>query len=361
MFETEKEENYNSQYLSIKKDNEADFLKKMKCNNDTDFYFLFTLIRNTATKIGKIILQNDEIYKIYFSEISDKLDPSKYLLKNNNNENNTTITIDNNEKKESTFYLLSKENNYEDFIKFSNDFFEKNKNKIKALLGDKKANEIDKEIEKLIKSNIGKNKSDIEKEKLTFIKLLDEAIMFHENYKNLFILFPMIKKDINNLIDLDDMKCVELENITKLKFQNEDEKNMINIFIKNYILIISSIKIIEDLNNTNFNYENLFKKLYELKYKEILFDLYKKKLDKEKDVQEIFAQERNKLIKNFEEQKIIKLKKLSIKKSKTTKLENDIKKYNSTIEKMKGITIQDIKENFKDYYDFNVGSFTYKI
>ena len=149
------------------------------------------------------------------------------------------------------------------------------------------------------------------------------------------------------------MKSVELENITQLECQNEDEKCLANVFIKNYVLIVSLRKIIEDLNNTIINYENLFKKLYELKYKEILFDLYKQKLYKEKNVEDLFDQERNELIKDFEEQK----EKLTKKKTKTTKLENEIKKYNSTVEKMKGIKIQYIEETFKNYFDFNISSF----
>ena len=354
VFENEKED-YNHQYLSIKKTYENDFLKKMKCDNDTDFYFLFNLINNIINKIGKIIHQNDEIYKIYFSEISDKLDYSKYQLKKDNNENNTIILIDKNEKNESISYLSNKVYNYEDFINFSNTFYEKNKNKIKELLGDKKEKEIIKEIEKLLKNNIGKNKSDLEKEKLIFMKLLNEAIIFHENYKNLFLLFPMVKNDINDLINKEDMAIVELENITKIETQNEGERNLINIFIKNYALIMSLRKIMEDLNNATLNYDNIFKKIYELKYKEILFDLYKKKLDKEKNVEELFVQERNDLIKVFESQNIMNKEKLS--KKKNPKLENEIAKYASTIEKMKEIKIQYIEESFKDYFNFNITSF----
>ena len=223
------------------------------------------------------------------------------------------------------------------------------------MLGDKKEKEIIKEIEKLLKNNIGKNKSDLEKEKFIFIKLLNEAIIFHENYKNLFLLFPMIKNDINDLIDKEDMTIVELENITKIETQNEGERNLINIFIKNYALIMSLRKIMEDLNNATLNYDNIFKKIYELKYKEILFDLYKKKLDKEKNVEELFVQERNDLIKVFESQNIMNKEKLS--KKKNPKLENEIAKYASTIEKMKEIKIQYIEESFKDYFNFNITSF----
>jgi hypothetical protein len=69
------------------------------------------------------------------------------------------------------------------------------------------------------------------------------------------------------LIDKVDMKSVELENITQLECQNEDEKWLVNVFIKNYVLIVSLRKIIEDLNNTIINYENLFKNYMNLNIK----------------------------------------------------------------------------------------------
>ena len=78
-------------------------------------------------------------------------------------------------------------------------------------------------------------------------------------------------------------------------------------------------------------------------------------MDKEKNVEELFVQERNDLIKVFESQNIMNKEKLS--KKTNPRLENEIAKYASTIEKMKEIKIQYIEETFKNYFDFNISSF----
>ena len=94
-----------------------------------------------------------------------------------------------------------KEYDYDAFIQLSLNFFERFKGKIKQLLGEKKEKEIIKEADELINEIVGKSKFDFENDLLYFSNKINETIKFHEENKDLFQLFPLIKRDTEILID----------------------------------------------------------------------------------------------------------------------------------------------------------------
>ena len=75
---------------------------------------MFSLISKIINRIGNIVHQNDDIYKILFYEICDELNPKKYeLIKDKNNNNLYKFSDKKDKEKEvSINYLPIKKNDY---------------------------------------------------------------------------------------------------------------------------------------------------------------------------------------------------------------------------------------------------------
>lgn len=353
------EEN-NYEYLKIKSKKKEKFLADVKCKTVSDFNFLFKLINNIINKIGKIVHQNDELYNIYFTEIEDNLNISNYQLKKDIDNNLTLLCNENLYKNASS--LSIKEYDYDAFMKFSLNFFERFKGKIKQLLGEKKEKEIIKEADELIKEMVGKSKYDFENDLLYCSNKINETIKFHEENKDLLQLFPLIKRDIEILIDSNNLNELD-SNVIGFTIEEENKNAIVNVFIKNYFIIACLQKIVEKISNSLSNYENFLQTICDIKYKNLIFELYNN--IKEDKIENIFFEERDNLIKLYEnhikkeKEKLekLKLEKQKIGNKKILRIEKEIEENNLTIEKMKEINIKYIEKTFDNYLDFNVTSF----
>lgn len=353
------EEN-NYEYLKIKSKKKEEFLADVKCKAVSDFNFLFKLINNIINKIGKIVHQNDELYNIYFTEIEDNLNISNYQLKKDIDNNLTLLCNENLYKNASS--LSIKEYDYDAFMKFSLNFFERFKGKIKQLLGEKKEKEIIKEADELIKEMVGKSKYDFENDLLYCSNKINETIKFHEENKDLLQLFPLIKRDIEILIDSNNLNELD-SNVIGFTIEEENKNAIVNVFIKNYFIIACLQKIVEKISNSLSNYENFLQTICDIKYKNLIFELYNN--IKEDKIENIFFEERDNLIKLYEnhikkeKEKLekLKLEKQKIGNKKILRIEKEIEENNLTIEKMKEINIKYIEKTFDNYLDFNVTSF----
>ena len=353
------EEN-NYEYLKIKSKKKEKFLADVKCKTVSDFNFLFKLINNIINKIGKIVHQNDELYNIYFTEIEDNLNISNYQLKKDIDNNLTLLCNENLYKNASS--LSIKEYDYDAFMKFSLNFFERFKGKIKQLLGEKKEKEIIKEADELIKEMVGKSKYDFENDLLYCSNKINETIKFHEENKDLLQLFPLIKRDIEILIDSNNLNELD-SNVIGFTIEEENKNAIVNVFIKNYFIIACLQKIVEKISNSLSNYENFLQTICDIKYKNVIFELYNN--IKEDKIENIFFEERDNLIKLYEnhikkeKEKLekLKLEKQKIGNKKILRIEKEIEENNLTIEKMKEINIKYIEKTFDNYLDFNVTSF----
>ena len=353
------EEN-NYEYLKIKSKKKEEFLANVKCKTVSDFYFLFKLINNIINKIGKIIHQNDELYNIYFTEVEDSLNISNYQIKKDIDNNLRLLYNENLYKNVSS--LSMKEYDYDVFMQISLNFFERFKGKIKQLLGEKKEKEIIKESDELIKEMVGKNKCDFENDLLYCTNKINENIKFHEENKDLLQLFPLIKRDIEILIDNNNLNELDSD-VIGFTIEEVNKNAFVNAFIKNYFIIVYLQKIIEKISSGLSYYENFLQKICDIKYKNLIFELYNN--IKEDKVENIFIEERDKLIKLYEnhikeeKEKLekVKVEKEKIGNKKIQRIEKEIIENNSTIEKMKEINIKYIETTFDNYLDFNITSF----
>ena len=353
LLRNEQEDN-DYQIIAIKKAEVKKFLKEMKCDEDIEFYFLFSLMNKIINRIGNIVHQNRDVYKILFYDLSDELNPKKYELIEDKENKGLFIFSDKKDKNKSISinYLSTKQYNIEDYSTFSKEFFDEYIKQISLLLGEEKEKKISNEIKKEIEDSIGT--INFENEIITLSNHLNNAINFHEKFKDLFIVFPCIKNEINNLIERE-IELDDIENIEQYVIENLEENKFINIYIKNYLLIILLGKIIESANNNLLDYKNLHQKIYHIKMKDIILKMYKEKLNQEYNILGLFEQEKNNTIKLFEDIKNLKIN--EIENMKKNKNNNEIQKYTSTIEKMKSISVKDIEEKFKDYLDFDSNSY----
>lgn len=346
------------QKITIKESEEKKFLKEIKCDNNIEFNFLFSLITKIINRIGNIVHQNDDIYKILFYEICDELNPKKYeLIKDKNNNNLYKFSDKKDKEKEvSINYLPIKKSDYQEYINFYNGFFEEFTKKFISLLGKEKEIDLSNKIKKEIEDSIGK--INYQNEIMTILNYINDAIIFHEKFTDLFMIFPSINNGIQNLINRE-LEIDEIENIDLNITQNEEQDKFINIYIKNYLLIIHLRKIIELVNNNLSDYNNLSKKIYQYKIKEIILELYKEKLNKEYNIKEMFEQERLHILKSYDNYKSLKIEELQKEKKKETieLINKEIKQYSSAIDKMKNIEIKDIEDHFKDFLDFDSNSY----
>jgi len=353
------EEN-NYEYIKIKSKKKEEFLAGVKCKTVSDFNFLFKLMNNIINKIGKIIHQNDELYNIFFTEIEDNLNISNYQLKKDIDSNFALLCNENLYKNTSS--LSIKEYDYDFFMKFSLNFFERFKGKIKQLLGEEKEKEIIKEADELIKEMVGKSKCDFENDLLYCSNKINETIKFHEENKELLQLFPLIKRDIEILIDNNNLNELDSD-VIGFTIEEENKNAIVNAYIKNYFIIVYLQKIAEKISNSLSNYDNYLQKICDIKYQNLIFELYNN--IKEDKIDNIFIEERDNLIKSYEEyikeekEKLekIKLEKQKIGNKKIQRIEKEIEENKLTIEKMKEINIKFIEKAFDNYLDNNATSF----
>ena len=137
------QENENYQYLFLKEEGQKDFLKSVKCKNDIEFYFLYMLIENIIKRIGNIVHQNDEDFKILFKDVSNDLNRRKYKLLQDKNEENGFVFIE--ERIGHNIKPIKLTNSLiklSDFNNFSNNFYNIFIPKLKKLLGEKDINKI---------------------------------------------------------------------------------------------------------------------------------------------------------------------------------------------------------------------------
>ena len=241
-------------------------------------------------------------------------------------------------------YLLIK-SEYEDYINYSNSFYQNYSKIINKFLGEKDLKKFQEETINEIKNFLGEDK--IQSDINFFSKKLRNEITFYENFKELFSFFPFIKENIINLIE-QELPINEINNLEIQISQEREENKFINIFFAKYLLIIQLRKIIGNSANILSVYEDIFQKLYQLKIKEIILKKYKNKIKNEIDINELFIQERNNIIEEFKNNINTKRNEVEIEKKKKSNNE-----YDSTITKMKDISFEDIEDIFKDYLDFD--------
>ena len=361
------QENESYQYLFLKKKEQEKFLKSVGLENDMEFYFLFMLIENIIKRIGKIVHQNDEDFKIVFKDISRDLNKRKYKLVQDNNEKNEYkfIEEDTNFK---PIILTDSLINFDNFDDFAYNFYNMHIPKLRDLFGENKVKEIKDKIEKELNPfrlkkqdlNIAKNFSYIQK----------EGLLFKNKYKDLLVSFPTIKEYISfgiNQINSD----LELPNDINVSYSDENENNkladLVNSYVENYLFVIYIRTVVrnsmEEYNNQCYTYEKLLEDNLNYELSNIILEVYRKKM-KENYFGDIFNQEKAKLIDIYKKLKP----NISTCEENNSKNKEDLKnlinketeKINSVIDKMKNINIEFINKKFEEYLrDIDMDSYAY--
>ena len=168
-----------------------------------------------------------------------------------------------------------------------------------------------------------KNLNNIEK----ISNVQKEGILFYNNYKDLLVLFPLIKEYLSFKIDeIDDLE-LPIKNID-VKYSNEIKNNeftkLVNYFVDNYLLIIYIETVIknkmEEYNKQCDKFEKLLDNNVNYELSKIILESYQKKI-KENNLVDIFNQEKEKLIDIFTKMKT----KLSIYEENNFKNQEDLK------------------------------------
>ena len=356
------QENENFQYLLLKEDNK-EFLNSINCKSDFEFYFLYILITNIIKRIGKIIHQNDDQFKLLFKDNKSDLNIEKLLLIKDENEKEGFKFIEKkNENDFKTIKLTNSIPNLNDLDNFSNDFYNFHIKKLENLLEEQKLKKLKNKIEN--EFNFIPTNDFLDNLKKIF-DVQKEQILFYYNYKDLFILFPSIKEILSFNIEYDVKNPIE--NIFFNISNKNQEFSIANYFIKNYLLIIYTrnvIKNVEDeYNNQSIKSEKILENYIKSEIKNIILECYKKKINEYKIV-DVFEQEKNKLINIFTKMK----KNLSKNEEKISKKNEDfnklkkqeIEKYESVINEMKNINFEIIDNKFQEYLkDINTDLYAY--
>ena len=211
-------------------------------------------------RIGKILDENEFLNETLFYELLEELNPIKNkLIKDKNDENSFEFVEQNNKDKKPNNYLLIKPYKYEDYINYSNSFYQNYSKIINKFLGEKDLKKFQEETINEIKNFLGEDK--IQSDINFFSKKLRNEITFYENFKELFSFFPFIKENLINLIE-QELPINEINNLEIQISQEREENKFINIFIAKYLLIIQLRKIIRNSANILSVYEDIFQKLY---------------------------------------------------------------------------------------------------
>jgi len=351
------QENENYQFLFIKKEKEKNFLTSVKCKNDLEFYFLYSLIQNIIKRIGNIVHQNDKEFKFVFKDISNDLNKKKYKLLQDQNEKNGFKFIEvKSEDNIKPINLINPIIKLSDFINFSNNFFITYLPELKTLIGEQKIKKLKKKIEQeLIPINMKKVSNIIQ----NITNSQKELSVFKDKYKELLEYFPPIKQYLVDKIENDfELPIKNINIIYSNDIKNNEIASLVKYFLENYLLILyaekSIKKAIEEYNNQCYKYEELLENNLNCELANIILESYQKKI-REDNIVDIFAQEKIKLIDIFAKMKT------NLQKNKDNYsqiIEEEIKNYELIIEEMKDINIRFLNEKFREYLN-DTGSNSY--
>lgn len=367
---SQKDEGY--QYLIIEKEYEDEFIKSLDMENYMEFYFVYSLMNNIIKRIGSIVHQNDNDFNIIFNNVSINLENiMKYKLIKDNEEKDSFKYIDSNHK-EIIEIILKNNIKLNDLREFANTFISKSVGELKKLLGNEKINEMTKKCHNSLNDFMSADR--VQKQINNILKLLKKNISFLNDYKILFTLFPEIKNYIVTVISenyLDKDSDFETECINIIK-EDINFNSFVNYYINNYLVTNSLYKEVEKINNKfekdYKEYLNVLEKDLFYEYAIIILRAYKKKIFEYK-IEDIFKQEKVKLIEIFIKSKENKLKEIESKKNINNtkyvhlmeKMTQEVKKIESVVQRMKDINIADyINKKFKNYLDnIDIHSFAF--
>ena len=260
-----------------------------------------------------------------------------------------------------------KDINVSQFQQFIENFFKTNIVKLMDLLGEKKLYEIKGKIEKKF-SNIKEN-DNINNDNL-YENKIEKYILFINENKSLFELFPKLKENIINIIPDDNIPFLfnYEDNIKYTKIKEED--NFINMFSSIYASIIYFIKKTNYIINTNKKRSELYRQLLEknlmLELSQNILDLFKNNILNKNDIVDYFEEEKENTVKVFNA--IINNKENYISKALEILSETElteykmkegmeIKKIEDMLSGMKNINLKEIGDRFEKYSDFNINSY----
>ena len=359
---SQKDEGY--QYLILKKEYEDKFIKSLDMENDMEFYFVYLLMNNIIKRIGNIVHQNDNDFNIIFNNVSTNLESiMKYKLVKDNDEKDSN-------HKEIIEIILKNNNKLNDLREFANNFISKSVEELKKVLGNEKINEITKKYQNNLNDFMSFDGA--QKQINNILILLKKNISFLNDYKILFMLFPEIKDYIATVISenyLTKDSNLETEYLNIIK-EDINFNSFVNYYINNYLLTNYLFKEVEKINN---KYEKVYKEYLNLLEKDLFYEYaiiilgaYKKKFFEYK-IEDIFKQEKEKLIEIFVKSKENKLKEIKEHKNIndktndifTKKMTKEVEKIESVVQRMKDINITDyINKKFKNYLD-NIDSHSF--
>lgn len=310
----QKDENH--QYLILKKEKEKEFLDTVGCQNDIEFYFIYILANNLINRIGKIVHENDILFQFLFYDINDNLDINNYSLIRDKEKNELKFDFDESLRINNLKVLNQKEYKASSLKKFVEDLIQINIPKIIDLLGEKRINEIKKEIESKFPYIIVIDK--IKSEVNSFENKIGKYILFINDCKDLFELFPKLKSNIINIVgNYDEPKLFALEN--KICYtENNDENIFINMLSNMYALTIYLIRntkyIINEFMKKNKKFDELCNKYLKLELSETIFKLFETKIYSDKTVIDFFDEEKKRTIATFNNVFLRKIQKIFLKK-----------------------------------------------
>ncbi len=358
---SQKDENFH--YLLLKNDKSEEFLKKVGCEKDAEFYFLFMLSNRLIRRIGKIIHQNDAIFQFLFYNFEDNLNIENYSLINEKDKKEPKFKIYNKNANISLKNLTFQKVDISSIFKFTEELVTKNFSKMCDFLGENEVATIKKEIngkfEDLDEINKIKNEIDsLENE-------IEKYILFINNYKEIFVLFPQIKQNIAENIERNSYPSFK-----EVNYMDEKNENyFVNMFSDMYTISIYFLKKREYLMNKIKKYDEKYKSLlqnyYRLEIAKRIYNLLKSELNKDYNELDYFEQEKKAISQeflNFFAKEIIfnPPKKLTKKQKEIfqKRCEIEKKKFEDAVEKLKNISLNDIGLKFKNYIDFDILSFT---
>ena len=356
------------QYLILKEEKAKEFLKEVNCKNDYEFYFIYVFANKLINRIGKIIHQDDIYYQFLFYEPNDNFNINNFnLIQDKENEQIKFIPKEKN-KNESLKSLDFKDFNASHIQRFIDDFFKTNIVKLKGLLGEKKLNEIKKKIDEKFSNIKGSDK--INNEINLYENKIEKYILFINEYKSLFELFPEIKENIIQMFPDDGIPLLfSIEN--KMEYtKNKEDNNFINMFSSMYALTIYLINqtnyLINGFQKRNEQYRELLEKYLMLELSQNILDLFKNNISNKNDYEDYFEEEKKNTIKLFDgiinnkenniSEALRKLSETELKEYRS-KEGSEIKKIEDMLSGMKNISLKEIGKRFEKYSDFDFNSY----
>lgn len=358
---SQKDDEYH--YLLLKKDKSEEFLKKVGCENDAEFYFLTMLSSGMINRIGKIIHQNDAAFQFLFYNIEDNLNIENYSLINEKEKKEPKFKINNKSTNKSLNNLNYKNFDISSIFRFTEELATKNFQKMSDFLGENEVTIIKKKINDKFKS-LGKI-DNAKKEIASFGNKIEKYILFINKYKEMLILFPQIKENLTQFIEMDDYPSFE-----EFDYIPEENGNYFaNVFFDMYSLTIYFLKnknvLLDETKKYKEKYQLLLDNYYQLEIVERIYNLLKSEINKNYDVLDYFEQEKKNIADiflNFFAKKTNSDFQKKLNKGQNEifkeKLEDEQKMLEDTVKKLQNISLNDIETRFKNYLDFDILSFT---